>query len=44
MGWVQLRTNRVVFDHAHGQRRPGSGEGVEVACHGHREEAHVDDA
>lgn len=39
-----VRTDRVVFDHAHGQGRPRAGEGVEVARHGHGEEAHIDNA
>lgn len=37
-------TNRVVFQHAHGQRGTGPGEGVEVTGHGHGDQAHVDDA
>lgn len=38
------RTDGVVFDHAHGQGCPRASKGVEVARHGHGEEAHVDNA
>lgn len=38
------RTYRVVFQHAHGRRRPRAGELVEEARQGHGEEAHRDDA
>jgi hypothetical protein len=38
------RTDRVVFDHAHGQGCPRAGEGVEEARHGHGKEAHIDNA
>ena len=38
------RTYRVVLEHAHGRRRARARELVEEARHGHREEAHRDDA
>ena len=37
-------TYRVVFQHAHGRRRPRAGELVEEARHGHGEQSHRDDA
>ena len=34
----------VVFEHAHGRRRPGPGHCVEETGHGHGDQAHRDDA
>ena len=41
---IFARTNGIVFEHAHGGRRPGTGECVKVAGQGLRQKPHMDDA